>query len=292
MKFFLLLFAISAAAGERLSLMDLNLWKQVGSAEWRLEEGVIHGGQDGDPRRSGRLATVARFADFELELEFLIDEHGKYNSGVYLRKGYQLNIGRGAAGEYIGLYKKEWLDKGDEKDEIRKPREWNRLRIQAVGPHIRVWLNGQQIVDYAEASEDANVIALQTYGAEGHAGWVKFRKVWITDLSDVVLLSKDSGRHTATTWPEAGLSLRLYVNGLEGFRATAGDRTLSLSVLSHSGRRQLQSLIEKGKERELPADSPLRATIKLGPGFFDVRIPQAFLDGQEKVDLSWIDFYR
>jgi hypothetical protein len=139
--------------------------------------------------------TKRSFKDFDLELDFKIDEHGKYNSGVYLRhgpgerrqRGYQVNIGRGAAEEYVGLHYKTWLDKGDEHDTIRKKLEWNHLRIRAVGAHIEVWLNGTAIVDYTDpepAPEHvaAGVIAFQTYGAEGHAGWVNFRHITITDL--------------------------------------------------------------------------------------------------------------
>src|ERR687895_554123 len=122
------IFATSAPAQEWRELFngrDLDGWSQLGSAKWRVEDGVIVGGQDGEPRRSGLLATKEQFKDFSLELEFMIDEHGKYNSGVYLRNepgkggrtGYQVNIGRGAAGEYCGgLYLKDWLAKGDEQD--------------------------------------------------------------------------------------------------------------------------------------------------------------------------------
>ncbi len=195
---FLSLGSLSGGA-EKIVLFDgqsLEGWHSVGSAKWRVENGAIVGGQDGDPRKSGILMTKRLFKDFELELEFKIDEHGKYNSGVYLRhgpgegrqRGYQVNIGRGAAEEYVGLHYKEWLDKGDEKDEIRKPLKWNHLRIRAVGAHIQVWLNGKAIVDYTDPNPQpehvaAGVIGLQTYGAEGHAGWVQFKGFTVTDLA-------------------------------------------------------------------------------------------------------------
>src|SRR5258708_1614248 len=92
---------------------DLIGWKVEGKAHWRVEDGVILGTQDGDARLGGLLATTDKFRDFELELEFMIDEHGKYNSGVYLRNdpgtagrtGYQVNIGRSPAEEYFaGVY--------------------------------------------------------------------------------------------------------------------------------------------------------------------------------------------
>ena len=174
---------------------DLTNWTQIGSARWNVTNGVIYGGQEGDPKRSGLLATKDQFQDFELELDFMIDEHGKYNSGVYLRQepgkggrtGYQINIGRGAAEEYVGLYTDRWLSKGDEKDTIRKKLEWNHLYIYAKGAHIKAKLNGVEIVDYKDAEPkpkflEPGVIALQTYGAEGHAGWVRFRNIRIREL--------------------------------------------------------------------------------------------------------------
>src|SRR6185503_332920 len=149
-----------AAASEWRSLFagkDLSNWPTVGNAQWRVEKGIIVGGQDGDPKKSGLLMTKDQFTDFEIELEFMIDEHGKYNSGVYLRQepgkggrsGYQVNIGRGQAQEYTaGIFTDHWLAKGDEHDKIRKPLDWNSLRIRAEGGHIVVHLNGVKVSDY------------------------------------------------------------------------------------------------------------------------------------------------
>lgn len=174
---------------------DLTNWTQIGTARWKVQDGEIHGGQEGDPKRSGLLVTKEQFKDFELELDFMIDEHGKYNSGVYLRNepgkagrtGYQINIGRGAAEEYVGLYTDRWLDKGDEHDTIRRKLAWNRLRIRAHGAHIKTWLNGVEIVDFTDPAPpprflESGAIGFQTYGAEGHAGWVKFRNIRIREL--------------------------------------------------------------------------------------------------------------
>ena len=177
---------------------DLEGWKTVGSAVWKVEDGVLSGGQDGDPKKSGVIHTVAEYQDFELTLDFMIDEHGKYNSGVYLRNapgragrsGYQVNIGRGEAGEFCaGVYTNKWLAKGDEKDAIRKKLDWNALRILIKGAHIEVDLNGTRVSTVDDAEPDPKflpkgVIALQTYGAEGHAGWIKFRNLRIREIKD------------------------------------------------------------------------------------------------------------
>ena len=174
---------------------DLSQWQAIGSAKWQAKEGVLLGGQDGDPKRSGIIITKDTFGDFDLSLEFKIDEHGKYNSGIYFRRAkskplghpYQLNIGRGVAGEPVGLHMYKWLDKGDEKDLIRKPLQWNTIRLLVIGPHIRAWLNEKPIVNYTDPKPRADLkqpgtIGLQTYGAQGHAGWVKFRNIRILRL--------------------------------------------------------------------------------------------------------------
>ena len=192
------LFANDPEKNSRVSLFngkDLSGWNSVGSAKWELSDRIIKGGQNGNPSKSGVLWTNEIFKDFDLTLEFKIDEHGKYNSGVYFRKSktkplgrpYQINIGRGAAGEPIGLHIDDWLDKGDEKDEFRKPLKWNSLRILAIGPDIKTWLNGNLIVDYKDPSPrkdllEAGMIGFQTYGAEGHAGWIHFRNISIKKI--------------------------------------------------------------------------------------------------------------
>jgi hypothetical protein len=196
----LVLLVPHASGGKQIDLLKgdgLAQWEAFGKAEWKVIDGVLEGGQDGDPKRAGILATKETFLDFDLQFEYLIDEHGKYNSGVYFRRGktkderqgpsYQLNLGRGKAGEFVGLYLDRWLDKGDEEDRIRKPEQWNQVRLLVVGPKIKAWLNEELIVEYVDPAPRpdlarAGTIALQTYGAEGHAGWVKLKNFRIRKI--------------------------------------------------------------------------------------------------------------
>ena len=90
-------------------------------AQWKFENGVLVGGQ-GTGR--GSLVTDEQYKDFELDFEFMLTELGTkcsaeligekqenasedksclYNSGVTFRTGYQVNIGRREAGEFIGI---------------------------------------------------------------------------------------------------------------------------------------------------------------------------------------------
>ena len=192
-------------------------------APWKVENGVLVGGQ-GTGR--GSLVSDEHFKDFELELEFALAEHGTqcsaelvgpeqvnasadksclYNSGISFRTGYQVNLGRREAGEFIGLVVHRrapgairgnvlWLDKGDEMfPNLRKKEEWNHLRITAKGPHITVALNGTKICDVmddptdpAEAKwKEAGPISVQwppSGESGGFDGYVKYRNIRIRQL--------------------------------------------------------------------------------------------------------------
>jgi hypothetical protein len=190
---------------------------------WKVEDGVLVGGQ-GSGR--GSLVSNEQFKDFELELDFMLTEHGTqcsaelvgpkqenasvdksclYNSGISFRSGYQVNIGRREAGEFIGIVVHRnspqairgnvlWLDKGDDKfPELRKKGAWNHLQISAKGSHITVNLNGTKICDVtddptdpAEAKwKEAGPISLQWPPASesgGADGFVKYRNIRVRVL--------------------------------------------------------------------------------------------------------------
>jgi Domain of Unknown Function (DUF1080) len=190
---------------------------------WKVEDGVLVGGQGGG---RGSLVSNEQFKDFELELDFVLAEHGTqcsaelvgpkqenasadrsclYNSGITFRTGYQVNIGRREAGEFIGVVVHRtapeairgnvlWLDKGDEKSpNLRKKEDWNTLRIAAKGTHITVILNGQKICDLTDDPTDpaearwkeAGPISIQWPPAGesgGFAGFVKYRNIRIREL--------------------------------------------------------------------------------------------------------------
>jgi hypothetical protein len=184
-------------------------------AGWKLENGMIVGGQAGPGQKGGSLASQARFKDFELELDFLLAEQPAapdgscptctYNSGVNLRTGYQVNFGRREAGEFIGVVVHRahpkairgnvlWLDTGDEKfPHLRKKEDWNHVLISFQGPHLQVTLNGTKICDVTDSPagpseavwKEAGPISFQwphLTAAGGFAGFVKLRNVRIRDL--------------------------------------------------------------------------------------------------------------
>jgi hypothetical protein len=190
---------------------DLTGWS-TGTAAWKVENGVIVGGQGGG---RGSLVSKDLYKDFELELDFLLAEQPSapggpcdtctYNSGVSLRTGYQVNIGRREAGEFIGVVVHRvhpgairgnvlWLDTGDEKfPNLRRKEDWNHLQISFKGPRLQVTLNGTKICDVTDNPTDPSEAAWKEAGpisfqwppageAGGFAGFVKFRNARIRGL--------------------------------------------------------------------------------------------------------------
>ena len=217
---------------------------------WKIVGGVISSVPTAISKQSsGGLNTVDSYKDFDLELEYKLDEapnvectpklgdgpgrNGQiqhesnlskdasctFNSGIAFRNGYQVNLGRREAGEYVGLVvhrqlpeairgNVDWLSTGDcgSKNhiylqdcspfpEVRKKGDWNKLRIMVKDTRFQVWLNGKQIVDVlddptdaAEATwKQAGPISIQfppasEGGAFGSTGTVKYRSLRIRAL--------------------------------------------------------------------------------------------------------------
>jgi hypothetical protein len=199
---------------------------------WKVENGVISSAPAAAGQRTGSLATLDKFKDLEVEFDFMLAEAGTkctpklgdkqanlsedrtctFNSGFSFRNGYQLNLGRREAGEYIGIVvhrtvpeairnNVDWLSTGDcgaknntylqDCDQfpmIRKKEDWNHVRVTFKGTHLQVWLNNKQIVDVkddptdpAEATwKEAAPIWFQNPPAGesgGFAGTVKYKNI-------------------------------------------------------------------------------------------------------------------
>jgi hypothetical protein len=178
----LALFALSAqASGGWVTLFDgknLNNFNQIGTANWRLNNGVVEANSG-----QGYLVTKENYTDFEIKVEFWSSGGG--NSGVYMRcmdgskitdkTCYEANIydkrpdqsGRTGA---IPNYAKPIAI-------VDAEGKWNTYEITMRGPHIVIITNGIKTVDTKDNTLKSGPIALQY-----NAGDIKFRKVEIRRL--------------------------------------------------------------------------------------------------------------
>lgn len=155
---------------------------------FRIEEGAIVAGRlDGPNPRNEFLCTKASYDDFELRLKFKLIGKGA-NAGVQLRSqripdhheviGYQADLGDGWWGcLYDESRRNRVLARADRGLAEHFDHDgWNDYRIRCEGPHIQLWINDFQTVDYTE--EDASIkqqglIGVQIHGGPPSEAWYK-----------------------------------------------------------------------------------------------------------------------
>lgn len=156
---------------------NLDGWKVHGTEKWYVEDGMIIC-ESGPDKGYGYLATDKSYKDFILELEFKQEADG--NSGVFFRSsldgtkinGWQVEVappGNDTGGIYES-YGRGWLEQiPEEKEDILKMGEWNKMRIEVIGDKVTTFLNGEKMVELQdEKIGQANgSIALQIHDGGG-----------------------------------------------------------------------------------------------------------------------------
>ena len=153
---------------------SLNGWAPRVDAMWEVSDGTISA-----IPASGRglIATNAHYTDFQLRVDFWIDEAA--NSGVFLRCPADGPITQGNAFE-VNIYDPHSSWPTGSINEIAKIQtmpnttgKWNTFEITADGDRLVVKLNGETTVDARSDRHNSGPIALQ-YNASGQ---VRFRNV-------------------------------------------------------------------------------------------------------------------
>jgi hypothetical protein len=197
-------------------------WRGAKSTEfpkegWAIEDGILTVLETGgrESRAAGDIITTAKFAAFELKLEFRISPGA--NSGIKYYVDPELNKAEGSA---IGL---EYQILDDERHPdakmgrdgnrtiaslydlipaaaTKKPRpigEWNEARIVSRGRRVEHWLNGEKVVEYERGSaEYRKLVAESKYKVwpafgelpeghillQDHGNRVSFRSIKLREL--------------------------------------------------------------------------------------------------------------
>lgn len=192
---FLLMFSVSQIADAQKSKpifngKNLDGWVKHGTEKWYVEDGLLIC-ESGPDKAYGYLSTEKNYGDFELEVEFQQEANG--NSGVFFRStfegtkvsGWQVEVAppNHDTGGIYESYGRGWLVQiPDEKENILKMGEWNKMKIRVVGGHVTTWLNGEQMVDITDdkIAEGKGAIALQIHDGGGIK--VKWRNLMMKEL--------------------------------------------------------------------------------------------------------------
>ncbi len=181
---------------------DFDGWaQQGGKAVYRVEDGTIVGESvAGTP--NSFLCTKRLYRNFVLEYDYKCDN--ALNSGVQIRSnaypieaielldggkerkipagrvhGYQVEIDpnkpeRMWSGGIYDEARRGWLYPGIRGGDAKafteagkqtyKPEDWNHVRVECNGSHIRTWLNGVPRADFHDTLTAKGFIALQVHG--------------------------------------------------------------------------------------------------------------------------------
>lgn len=173
---------------------------------WTVKDGVLMVAQD-RPGNGGILLTDKKYRNFEVSLE--INPDFGCDGGLFLRsneKGnaYQVMIDYLEGGMVGGIYGEGLKDVRADNSKARdwrkhwKQGEWNLLRARIEGdiPHLQVWLNGTQIVDWTDTANHAadgateGMIAVQAHFSDLKSqsprwvdgGFHRFRNIAVKEL--------------------------------------------------------------------------------------------------------------
>jgi hypothetical protein len=155
-------------------------WKQLGGpADYQVKDGIIVGSsRPGVP--NAFLVTEKDYGDFVLEFDVRQDV-GPTNSGVQFRSlstpqfengrvhGYQADIDpspRQWSGHIYEEAQRGWFSTGDlnpAAKSLYRFGEWNHYRIEAIGPRLRVWINGGAVADVIDDAKKSGFIGLQVH---------------------------------------------------------------------------------------------------------------------------------
>ena len=215
-----LLLSFTASAGNRLNAewedlfngKDLDGWEiKDGQHSYEVIDGTIVGTTIvGQP--NGFLSTKTTFANFILELDFLVDD--AMNSGVMIRAlskkeyrngrvhGYQIEIDPSDRAWSGGVYdeaRRGWLYDLRHNEAARKAfkgGEWNRLHIEAIGSSIRTWLNGVPCANLVDSMTSDGFIGLQVHSNRTGGAQVRWKNIRLLDLGSTTEYPQKIKGHT------------------------------------------------------------------------------------------------
>lgn len=179
---------------------DREAWVQRGGeAVYTFADGQIIG-KTRPNQPNSFLCTKREFADFELTLEFKVDD--ALNSGVQIRSqarpegqrervyGYQVEIDPSPRRWTGGIYdegRRGWIAPLAGQPEAMgafKPGQWNTMRVVCEGAHLRTWINGVACADLTDGMTPRGFVALQVHGVGGKKEEmeVRWRSVRIREI--------------------------------------------------------------------------------------------------------------
>jgi len=184
--------ATALVAGPKLKPIfngkDLSGWEVPDGndeAGWyKAVEGVLKI-QSGPQKKGSILWSKKKYRNFVMEFDFRFGE-GIVDSGVHVRTQDQIQIGISGSlkrdmtcSPYIPG--KGYPVEAKNIKKLLKAKDWNTMRIQAIGKEYTVWLQGEKVMTYkSDSAIDEGPIGIQLHGGRNMA--IDYRKLKLAEL--------------------------------------------------------------------------------------------------------------
>ena len=178
--YLLLICPVTLWAQDWQELTERSNWEQKGGvATYEWVDGAIIGTTVANTPNSF-MTTKEHYGDFILEFQVWVDH--RINSGVQIRShsisdykdgrvhGYQVELDPSPRAFSGGIYdeaRRMWLyplSRNQKARQAFRNGEWNTVRVEAVGPSIRTWINGVQCANLTDDLTASGFIGLQVHG--------------------------------------------------------------------------------------------------------------------------------
>jgi hypothetical protein len=192
--FFLSIFQLTAQKNniEKTSSLfngqDLTGWKIPKGNEkvgWYKATGGILELRSGPKKKGSVLWTEKNYQNFEIDLEFRF-VHGTIDSGIHLRNSDQIQIGISGSlkrdmtcSPYIPG--KGYPVEASKVAKLLNAKDWNKLKIRAIGPKYTTWLQGKEVMNYeSDSAKKEGPIGIQLHGNRNMK--IDFRNIMVKEL--------------------------------------------------------------------------------------------------------------
>ena len=151
---------------------------------YKAVEGVLKI-QSGSKKKGSILWSKKKYRNFVVEFEFRMGE-GRVDSGMHVRTKDQIQIGISGSlnrdmtcSPYIPG--KGYPVEAKNIKKLLRPKDWNTMRIQAIGKEYTVWLQGEKVMTYkSDSAIDEGPIGIQLHGGRNMA--IDYRKLKLAEL--------------------------------------------------------------------------------------------------------------
>ena len=179
---------ISKESSDLLGKHGLKGWKVPEGNEaskWYQVTNNILEVRSGSKKKGSVLWTKKQYQDFEVSLEFRFID-GIIDSGIHLRNSDQIQIGISGSlkrdmtcSPYIPG--KGYPVEAKNIKKLLKPKDWNQMRIRAVGQNYTVWLQEEEVMKYKSSSaKEKGPIGIQLHGSRNMK--IDFQDISVNEL--------------------------------------------------------------------------------------------------------------